>query len=131
MGHSQRGQDYRLFGKYILKTRILVRGNCNRKGGGGFPDPFLGLQGFALVYSLFMHMVQAFLSFQVFTRMTNQIWMFNELEVSFPWAPKWLSLDSRDWLAGDPNCTGTPYGDAVPDTAGPVPGAINLAALCT
>lgn len=66
-----------------------------------------------------MLLVQVFLAFQTFTRITNQIWMYSKFKVSLPWVPKWLSLDSREWLAGEPNCTGTHYGD----TFGPVPGA--------
>lgn len=49
--------------------------------------------------------------------------MFNALEASISWAPTLLKVDSREWFAGDPNCTGTSLGDIVAELAGPVPGA--------
>ncbi|KAH7701968.1 hypothetical protein AAVH_30892 [Aphelenchoides avenae] len=75
------------------------------------------------VHSLFMLLVQAFLSLQTFSRTTNQLWMFTALEASVSWAPEWLKVDSREWFAGDPTCTGTSLGDTVAEMVGPVPGA--------
>lgn len=59
----------------------------------------------------------------MFSRMTTEIWMLNELELSIPFVPKSLSLDSREWFAGDPNCTGTLFGDGVAELVGTVPEA--------
>lgn len=58
--------------------------------------------------------VQSLLAFQDFIMTTDANWLASELGMSFPWAPLWLNLDSREWLAGDAHCTGSFVSYAIP-----------------
>lgn len=49
-------------------------------------------------------MVQASISFHAFIAYAD---MFYDSGDAFPWVPQWAKLNSREWLAGDPNCTAT------------------------
>lgn len=51
-----------------------------------------------------MLLIQASVSFQTFIPVTDIFYTFGD---GFPWAPQWVKLNSREWLAGDPNCTAT------------------------
>lgn len=70
---------------------------------------FLWLPTDILVHSLFMFVIQLWLTFQNFVILSDEFGIAEQYDDRTPrWVPKWLILWSQGWLAGNADCVQDP-----------------------